>query len=60
MKRYGDRPSVRPSMGIQQQTRCWFAAVGPAVRGYRSTAAILAPRIPRTVTDTSERPFFTL
>ena len=35
MKRYGVRPSVCPSMGPQQQTRCCrFAAVGPAGRRY--------------------------
>jgi len=34
-KRYGVRPSVCPSMGPQQQTRCCrFAAVGPAGRRY--------------------------
>jgi len=44
MKRYGVRPSVRPfvcpSMGPQQQTRCYrFAAVGLVGRRYRSIAA---------------------
>ena len=34
------RPSVCPSMGLQQQTlSCRFAAVGPARRRYRSIAA---------------------
>ena len=35
MKRYGIRPSVCPSMGPQQQTRCCrFATVGPAGRRF--------------------------
>ena len=35
MKRYGVRPSVCPSMGPQQQTRCCrFVTVGPAGRRF--------------------------
>jgi len=40
MERYGVRPSVCPSIGQRQQTRCCrFAAVGPAGKRYRSMAA---------------------
>ena len=47
MKRYGVRQSiclsVCHSMGLQQQTRsCRIAAVGPAVKTYRSIAAAAA------------------
>jgi len=36
MERHGVHPSVGPSMGPQQETRCCrFAAVGPADRRYR-------------------------
>ena len=43
MKCYGVRPSVCPSKGAQQQTRCCrFAAVSPVGRRYGSIAAAAA------------------
>ena len=53
------RPSVCPSTGPQQQTRCCrFAAVGPAGRRYRLIAVLLLDySLPRLRTKFGERAF---